>query len=296
MDDADAGRQPVDLGQDVAGHEDRHALITGEGAQELADLDHPGWVEPVGRLVEHEQLWLAEQRAGEREALEVAQRQRPGAATGVLGRGRAVRWPPRRHRRSVDARQSAGDIEVLADGQLRVRDRRLDEMADPPPEPGRVGPDALAEQLGVARGRPDHAQQHPDRGGLAGAVEAQERVDLAAGHAQVHPIDGEHAVRAAIALGQAARGDRELGYRGTSPIQPGPRSAQASSWALRSHGPNHGRSTAPPTPWNGAWQSLQRGAAGTCRKAARSWWTPAWLPVRSARHSPSARSSCTPRV
>ena len=36
MDDADPGRQPVDLSQDVAGHEDGHALLVRQRTEELA--------------------------------------------------------------------------------------------------------------------------------------------------------------------------------------------------------------------------------------------------------------------
>ena len=49
-------------------------------------------------------------------------------------------------------------------------------------------------------GRLDHAEEHPDRRGLAGAVEAEEGVDLAASDPQVDPVDREHV--AAVALCQ----------------------------------------------------------------------------------------------
>ena len=55
----------------------------GERAQQFADLDDAGRVERVGGLVEHEQLGRVQQRAGEREALLVAQRELPGAPVGV---------------------------------------------------------------------------------------------------------------------------------------------------------------------------------------------------------------------
>jgi hypothetical protein len=79
MDDADARREPVDLGQDVARHEHRHATLGGEVSDQLPDLDDAGRIEAVGRLVEHEEIGLVEQGAREREPLEVAKRQRPGA-------------------------------------------------------------------------------------------------------------------------------------------------------------------------------------------------------------------------
>ena len=84
VDDPDPGRESIDLGQDVARHEDGHAALPGEVTDQLADLDDPGRVEAVRRLVEHEQLGLVEQRPREREPLQVAERERARASVGVL--------------------------------------------------------------------------------------------------------------------------------------------------------------------------------------------------------------------
>ena len=81
--DADTVGEVRDLGEDVARHEDGDAALVGERAQQLADLDDAGRVERVGGLVEHEQLGGVQQRAGEREALLVAERELPGAPVGV---------------------------------------------------------------------------------------------------------------------------------------------------------------------------------------------------------------------
>ena len=78
MDDPDPRRQPIDLTEDVAGHEDRDALV-GEAAEQLADLDHAGWIQPVGWLIEDEQLRRRQQRTGKGQPLEVAERKRAGS-------------------------------------------------------------------------------------------------------------------------------------------------------------------------------------------------------------------------
>src|SRR5438132_1685149 len=60
------GTDLLELGQDVAGEEDRHALGT-EPADELADLAHFLGVEADGGLVEDEELGLVEEGLGESE-------------------------------------------------------------------------------------------------------------------------------------------------------------------------------------------------------------------------------------
>ena len=90
VDDADAVRQAGDLGQDVAGHEDRHALFAGQLEQQLADLDDPGRVQAVGRLVQQEQLGVVQQRLGQPQALGVALREGAGPPVGVFGQPQAL--------------------------------------------------------------------------------------------------------------------------------------------------------------------------------------------------------------
>ena len=58
----------LDLRQQVAGDEDRRSAV-GETAEELPHLAHPGGIEPVRRLVEHEQLRIAQQRLRDAEPL-----------------------------------------------------------------------------------------------------------------------------------------------------------------------------------------------------------------------------------
>jgi hypothetical protein len=45
-----------DFSQQVAGHEDRHAIV-GEGTNQVTHFDYSRRVEAVGRLIEDEELW-----------------------------------------------------------------------------------------------------------------------------------------------------------------------------------------------------------------------------------------------
>ena len=54
------GADLLDLGQHVAGEQHRRSRL-GDAAHELAHLAHLAGVEAVGRLVEHEDLGLAQQ-------------------------------------------------------------------------------------------------------------------------------------------------------------------------------------------------------------------------------------------
>ena len=103
VDDPDARRQPVHLGEDVARHEDGDAALGGERTQQGSHLDDAGRVEAVGRLVEDDELGLVEERHGEPEPLAVALRQGVRPAPGIAVPGRAARRRASRHRRRCRA-------------------------------------------------------------------------------------------------------------------------------------------------------------------------------------------------
>ena len=73
----------LDLAHQVAGEHDR-APALGERADERAHLGHAGRVEPVGGLVEDQQLRVLEQRGGDAEALLHAHRVGPSAVAGAV--------------------------------------------------------------------------------------------------------------------------------------------------------------------------------------------------------------------
>jgi hypothetical protein len=100
--------------------------------------------------------------------------------------------------------EPALDVEVLAHGQIGVGGRGLDEVADAREHIARAGPHPPAEDDDLAAVGTDEAQQHADGGRLAGAVPAEEGVDLAGAHIQIEPVDGAHL---AVPFAQSASGD-----------------------------------------------------------------------------------------
>ena len=155
-----------------------------ERADQAAELEDAGRVEPVDRLVEDQQLGVAQQAARDAEPLAHAERVAPDAVVGA--------------RREPDALERAGDaavgaavarggvhVQVLAARQVGVEARLLDDRADAGERGGPLGRQVVAEQAHAAGGRLGEAEQQADEGGLAGAVGAEEAERGAARHRQV---------------------------------------------------------------------------------------------------------------
>ena len=175
--------------------------------QQPADLPDPLGIQPVGRLVEHQQPRLVEQRVGEAEALAHAE---------------AVR----RHRTFVDARRARpgrarrrpGPLARRADRDRARRARggwRGRRVAGTPPATRPAPPPAAAPRraaLGIGRPstsavplRGQHeAEQHPHGRGLAGAVGTEEAVDVALADVEIDAVDRDDR---AVPLGQRPRRD-----------------------------------------------------------------------------------------
>ena len=95
--------------------------------------------------------------------------------------------------------------EVGAAGEVGVRRRVLDDRAHVGQHvAGRPGHPA-PEQVDGAGGGQHQAEQHPHRGGLAGAVGAEEAVDVALADVEVDAVDGGDPP---VALGQAGGPDQ----------------------------------------------------------------------------------------
>ena len=179
---------------------------------EAAELEDAGRVEAVDRLVEDEQLRVAQQAARDAEALAHAERVGLDLVVGAARRGRRAR--ARRRSRAVRrpvARRGV-DVQVLAPGQVRVEARLLDDRADAGERRG-----ALA---GQRRGRAARmlpavgsreAEQQPDQRRLAGAVGAQEpEGDAARAPSRSTPSSAARVPndlpRPRVSIGQAGRG------------------------------------------------------------------------------------------
>src|SRR4051794_35173476 len=207
--DEHAVGQPEDLGQ-VRRHDDHAEALGREVADDLVDLGLRPHVDALRGLVEHEDLRLRRQPAGEQHLLLVAARQRrhrllprPGAQlepAEVLvdepALALAIDDPEARDLVEV------GERGVLADRQLEQEPEALAVLGQQP-EPGldraaRVtGAHALAVDLDLAAlhrvGAEDRAQQLA----AAGAEQARDADDLARPHLEVDRRRGAHRLQAA---------------------------------------------------------------------------------------------------
>ena len=189
--------------EEVAREQDGRALVR-EPAQQLAHRPHLLRVEAVRRLVEQQQLGPAEQHPGEAEPLAHALRvglhpaldrvAEPGDRERAVevGVGPAASPPASHHSRRFRIPERCGTNAACS----IIVPTRASSRA-----PGLHPP---AEQRGLARGRADQADEHPQRGGLARAVRTEQPADLALLDLEVEARDGLHA---AVALREAAHGD-----------------------------------------------------------------------------------------
>ena len=136
--DPDATSWPVVEDHDAVGDllhlvelmaRDQHgAALAGEVAEEAAQPADAVGIEPVGRLVEHEHLRVAEQRRGQAEALPHAQRVAADLALAGIAQPDQLE-----HLVGAPSRQAGGraqDAQVVACGASRVEARRLERGAD----------------------------------------------------------------------------------------------------------------------------------------------------------------------
>jgi hypothetical protein len=154
------------------------------------------------RIVEEDELRVADEREAEVEPTLLAARERPGPRVPPLGepddRHHLLRLP----RPRVVAREH---LQALEYGQVRVERRRLQHHADPLP-PGRpCGLRVDAEHLDAAGVATAVALEDLDRRRLAGAVRPEQAEHLARIDGEV---DAPKGLPLPVALAQAANDDR----------------------------------------------------------------------------------------
>jgi hypothetical protein len=200
------------LGEDVGA--EQHGDPSGtEVADGLADLANASRVKAVGGLVEDQQLRSLEQGGRDREPLLHAERVGlvPVLVTSAEGHGLE---------RLVDAGVRLADRagqqqEVLSSGEHRGELRRLHHRAYPRHHLGQVPRHLGPEELHRAPGGTSETEQHPDRGGLAGAVGAEEPVHAARGDGEVE-VTHRHPhgpLTRAEGLVESVRLDHEIAHR-----------------------------------------------------------------------------------
>src|SRR4029453_401634 len=185
MDDHDLVDDLLDLGEDVTRDEDRPPLRR-KRAQELAKPTDSLWVEPVRRLVEHEDAGIAEQRSREAQPLAHAERVTAGAASrGTLKVDDVENLLDPRARDSGCRSQNP---QMISPGAARMEVCRLEhrpnllrrrlELTVEPPHDGRP-----------AGARVNEAEDHAQRGCLPRAVWPQKSGDRALANLEAQVVD-----------------------------------------------------------------------------------------------------------
>ncbi len=221
----DPVRDRLDLLHDVAREQDRPLL--GESPDQRAEVAELPRVEADGRFVEDEERRVAQQCRREPDPLAVALAQLPDEPPLDIAEIARVqcRADAPLDRRSVESEQSAAEPQVLPHPHLGVRRRRLGQVSDP----GEGGPPLLGhpathdpELSGVGR---QHAGDHPDGGGLARPVGAEQPAHDPLRNVEVEvPDRGEPAVSSGDAASLDHRGwwIREPLVHASRGVAPGP--------------------------------------------------------------------------
>ena len=192
VDDPDPVGERVGLLQVLGGEEDGDAVRGGEPLDLVPERGAALHVEAGRRLVEEQDPWLVDERQREVEAPSHAARVAADLAVGRLGQADPGDQLVAAAQR-LGLRQpvhSGLQPHVLARGQELVERRLLEGDADL-----RRGPRAPRLTMSWpatrarARGRGQQGGEHVDGGRLAGAVGAEEAVDLARRDGQVDPVD-----------------------------------------------------------------------------------------------------------
>ena len=191
--DRDPAAQRFGVGEDVRAEEHRPPLVA-QLEDQRADVAAAERIEPRHRLVEEDHLGIVEERLRDADALDHALRELPQLKAALGADTDAVE-------QRADALAAVGAgiaeqlpevVEQLLGGEVVVEVGVLRKVADAPAR--RDVADRPPENLGAPGRRKDQLHEQLQRGGLAGAVRAEEAEDLARLDVERQAI--ERAVRA----------------------------------------------------------------------------------------------------
>jgi hypothetical protein len=187
----------------VGGEQDRLALV----AQATDQLPGPPaglGVEAGGRLVEVDQLRVADHAEGEIEPAALAARERDDSGVELVGqageRDHLVGRPPARVGGSVE-------VDRLADREVGLDAALLEDDPDPVAEPGLVVLGVCAEHRDLAGAAGPVALEDLDDGRLACAIGAEQSEDGAPRDLEIDPFNRLVAV---VGLAQPANPDHQV--------------------------------------------------------------------------------------
>ena len=187
----------------VRGEHDRGALRA-QVAHQVPGVAAGGRVEAGGRLVQEQQFRAADQAERQVQPPLLPAGQVAHLLPGLPGQADQVDHLADVARRRVVARVAR---DGLPDGQVRLDRDVLQDQPDPLAQRPAAGPVAGvdAEHVDLARVPGAEPLQDLQDGGLARAVRAEQREDLAAADGEAHAADGRHR---AVALAQPGHGER----------------------------------------------------------------------------------------
>src|SRR2546428_340751 len=183
------------MGGKVLAQQDRHAARVDAG-KVLEDRRHDDGGEPERGLVEQEEPRPRHQGAADRRHLLLAARERAGElppplreAREELQDARKGLWPP-----PAALGRAGAQLEVLPHGHRGEELAPLRDVGDPAGDDGggREPADPGPVPVPRARNRRADARDRAERGGLSGAVRADDRDDLAPADLERHAAHGEH--------------------------------------------------------------------------------------------------------
>ena len=239
LDDHDPVADPLHLLEVVGRDDDVHAELGADAADEIEHLRPLHRVEPVGRLVEEDDLGVVGDRGGELHALPLPRGHRPDGAEALLAEAdQPERVVGALHGRAARQQVHLGEVtDEIGRGQLRRQIVVLGRVADARSqlEPGRRR--ILAEHGQLAGVPGAEPEEDGDERRLAGAVRAEQAGDPGADLG----VEARERDRLAVALHDPARRDDSvrLGLR---------QIAHAPNATCHSH----------PLPWRGAAALAQR--------------------------------------
>ena len=184
--------------------EDRGAALA-EPVDQLVDATRGDRVETGRRLVEEQDLRVAEERSRERDPLAKALGQGAARIVRPVGEVDGLEGTRDARARIGHLVQVGEALEVLEDAQAQVQPRRLGHDRDPAPDLDAVlGRQRDPGHRRRARGRFDQRAERPHRRRLAGTVRPEEAEDLAASDLERDVVE-----RAAVAEGLGEAADRQ---------------------------------------------------------------------------------------
>ena len=198
--DRDPVRQGLDLGEDMAGQQNRatRRLHLADGL--LEDCLHQR-IEAGSGLVEQQQVHVRGERGDQRHLLPIAL----GVGAGLLGRVQIEAIAQIIPSRPVPpAAQPGEDVDRLAAGEVRPELDVTGYVGEPPVQRDGVVPGIAAQQTDGPAVGAQQSQQHAHRRRLSGTVRAQEAVHLARRDLEVQSVQ---CTGAAEGLDQASRRD-----------------------------------------------------------------------------------------